>query len=105
MDMNKFICNGFNFECSTVFGCLILCTVIILNFMQITISAFFSDIIEFDGILSLVKINKKSSKICIIFFSTNIIKINSPQLVLLSEWVRHLLVKWQLSRLRRKLMN
>lgn len=68
MDMNKFIRNGFNFECSTVFGCLILCTVIILNFMQITISAFLSDLIEFDEILSLVKINKKSSKIFIIFF-------------------------------------
>lgn len=35
--MNKFIRNGFKFECSTVFGCLILCTVIILNLMQIII--------------------------------------------------------------------
>lgn len=54
------------FECSTVFGCLILCTVIILNFMQITISFFFGfNRIRWDFIS---RNDKKSSKIFIIFF-------------------------------------
>lgn len=66
MYMNKFIRNGFKFECSTVFGCLILCIVIILNFMQITISFFTGfNRIRWDFIFSN---DKKSSKIFIIFF-------------------------------------